>query len=202
VDLNEQFFSSVTKDKQLAFLPSNSPEGAHYLFEMNACLEFARLNRQKMMENIMDAFAQLTEGRPLEFINIHHNYAKLEHHFGVNVYVHRKGATSAREGELGLIPGSQGTASYVVKGKGVTESLNSCSHGAGRKMGRGQAQRTLNLADEQLKLNAKGIIHSVRNTRDLDEAPGSYKDIDTVMQEQQDLVEIVVKLEPLAVIKG
>ena len=126
----------------------------------------------------------------------------MENHFGVNVMVHRKGATSAKEGQLGLIPGSQGTKSYVVRGKGNRDSFTSCSHGAGRKMGRKEAQRTLDLVKEQAALDKQGIIHSVRNAEDLDEAPSSYKSIDTVMSEQTDLVDIVTELTPLGVIKG
>jgi tRNA-splicing ligase RtcB len=138
----------------------------------------------------------------IDFINIAHNYARWESHFGTNVIVHRKGATSAREGEIGIIPGSQGTKSYIVQGKGNPESFQSCSHGAGRSMGRKQAQRELNLEEEIAKLNDKGIVHSIRQTKDLDEAPGAYKDINVVMENQSDLVEILVELNPLAVIKG
>ena len=133
-------------------------------------------------------------------INIAHNYASLESHYGQNVWVHRKGATLAREGTIGIIPGSQGTASYIVEGLGNKESFESCSHGAGRKMGRKQAQRELNLEEEQAKL--KGILHSVRGIKDLDEASGAYKDIKTVMENQKDLVKILVELKPLAVVKG
>ena len=101
-----------------------------------------------------------------------------------------------------MIPGSQGTSSYIVKGKGNEQSFKSCSHGAGRKLGRKQAIRELNLEDEIAKLDAKGVVHSVRNKSDLEEAPSSYKDIQMVMENQMDLVDIVVKLEPLAVLKG
>ena len=116
--------------------------------------------------------------------------------------VHRKGATEAREGQLGIIPGSQGTKSYIVKGKGNPESFQSCSHGAGRRMGRKQATQELKLEEEQALLDAQGIIHSIRVVKDLDEAPGAYKNIDIVMENQQDLVDIAVELTPLAVIKG
>ena len=105
-------------------------------------------------------------------------------------------------GELGISPGSQGTSSYIVKGLGNRESFNSCSHGAGRKMGRKQAIRELSLEHEQRRLDGSGIIHSVRHAKDLDEAPGAYKSIDMVMNNQLDLVEIVTKLTPLAVVKG
>ena len=116
--------------------------------------------------------------------------------------MHRKGATSARVGQLGLIPGSQGTASYVVVGKGNPESFMSCSHGAGRKLSRSKARAELSLEDEKKRLDDLGIIHSIRNQADLDEAAGAYKDIDIVMSEQMDLVDISVKLKPLAVIKA
>ena len=116
--------------------------------------------------------------------------------------VHRKGATSARFNEFGIIPGSQGTKSYIVKGLGNAESFMSCSHGAGRKLGRKQAQKVLNLEDEKHKLDSLGIVHSIRNISDLDEASGAYKDIDIVMENQNDLVSIEVELSPLGVIKG
>ena len=134
--------------------------------------------------------------------DIHHNYAALEHHFGQNVIIHRKGATSAKEGQLGIIPGSQGTSSYIVRGKGNSDSFKSCSHGAGRRMSRNKAKETLTLQEEIDKMNKQGIIHSIRGKNQLDEAPSAYKDIDVVMEEQQDLVDIIVKLQPLAVIKG
>jgi len=103
---------------------------------------------------------------------------------------------------IGIIPGSQGTKSYIVKGKGNILSFKSCSHGAGRTMGRNEAIKNLDLQSEIKKLDDKGIIHSIRGAKDLDEAPGAYKDIDIVMKNQQDLVEVLVELTPLAVIKG
>jgi tRNA-splicing ligase RtcB len=126
----------------------------------------------------------------------------METHYHKNVIVHRKGATRALDGEMGIIPGSQGTPSYIVKGKGNEESFSSCSHGAGRKMGRKQAQRQLDLDYEQKRLDDQDIIHSIRSRRDLDEASSAYKDIDKVIENQLDLVEVVVELRPLAVIKG
>ena len=135
-------------------------------------------------------------------INIAHNYARYEHHFGHDVIVHRKGATSAREGEIGIIPGSMGTKSYIVEGLGNPESFMSCSHGAGRKMGRKQAQRELNLEHEIEVMESQGIIHGIKTIDNLDEACGAYKDIDVVMENQKDLVKILVELKPLAVIKG
>jgi len=202
--LNERWFSDVEKSANLAFLPIETQEAKDYFIEMQYCIDFALANRKLMMQNIVSVFVEFFKGdfKELEFVNIAHNYARWENHYNSNVIVHRKGATSARNGELGIIPGSQGTKSYIVRGKGNPESFESCSHGAGRKMGRGMAQRTLNLETEKGKLDEKGIIHAIRNKSDLDEAPGAYKDIDTVMANQLDLVEIVVELNPLAVIKG
>jgi tRNA-splicing ligase RtcB len=201
--LNERWHAAVPKKWELAFLPVESEEAKVYLREMRYCLDFALANRRLMAQRIRDAFREaLPDVTFAEAINIHHNYAAFENHFGSNVLVHRKGATSARAGELGIIPGSQGTSSYIVRGKGNPESFTSCSHGAGRRMGRQAAIRNLDLAAEQKRLEDRGILHALRGKQDLEEAAGAYKDIDLVMEEQQDLVEIVVKLEPLAVIKG
>jgi len=202
--LNEQWHSGIEKSKNLAFLPLEIPEAIQYMNEMQYCIDFAFANRKLMMTNIESVFADHFGSRfsELEFINIAHNYARKERHFNHDVIVHRKGATSARKGETGIIPGSQGTKSYIVKGKGNAESFESCSHGAGRLMGRKQAQRSLDLKAEIAMLDKKGIIHSLRHQKDLDEAPGAYKDINTVMDNQNDLVDIVVELSPLAVIKG
>jgi tRNA-splicing ligase RtcB len=203
VDLNERWHVAVPKKWELAFLPVESEEASEYLREMRYCLEFALANRQLMASRVRDAFRdefpEVTFG---EAINIHHNYASMENHFGQIVLVHRKGATSAREGEMGIIPGSQGTASYIVRGKGNPDSFMSCSHGAGRRMGRQAAVRNLDLEAEKKALEEKGILHALRGKKDLEEAAGAYKDIDVVMEEQRDLVDIIVRLEPLAVIKG
>lgn len=192
----------------LAFLPIEDPLAKEYMKAMNYALDFAKENRRHMMVDIRRAFGFALYdhvwpwSEPLEEIDIHHNYAAWENHFGKDVIVHRKGATSAKKGEIGIIPGSQGTASYIVMGKGNPDSFMSCSHGAGRKMSRGEARKRLVLADEQERLNSKGILHAVRGVDDLDEAAGAYKDIDEVMAEQTDLVDVFVKLVPLGVIKG
>ena len=202
-ELNARWGSAVPGSWQLAFLPLSSEAGRRYLQEMQYSVDFALANRQVMMERIKEIFIRITAPVTFsDFINIAHNYAAMEPHFGKNVIVHRKGATSAREGELGIIPGSQGTPSYIVRGKGNSESFTSCSHGAGRKMGRKEAQRKLDLETEKTKLDKQGIIHSVRHRKDLDEASGAYKDIDQVVENQLDLVEVVVSLRPLAVVKG
>lgn len=199
--INEKYYSVVDKKQELAFLPIE--DGKTYMREMNYAVDFAFANRKLMIDRIKAIFNY--EFSDIEFddmINIAHNYAKFENHFGKNYIIHRKGATSAYEGELGIIPGSQGESSYIVKGLGNEKSFKSCSHGAGRVMGRRQAQRTLNLEKEKKSLDDKGVIHSIRNKKDLDEAPSAYKDIDEVMEKQKDLVEIVTTLRPIAVIKG
>ncbi|MCH7658562.1 MAG: RtcB family protein [Bacteroidetes bacterium] len=202
--LNDKWGEPEFRKKQLAYLPENSDEGIIYWYEMQFCIDFAFANRQLMIENIISVFRN-EFGEKIEFapmINIAHNYASRENHFGEQVIVHRKGATQAKKDQTGIIPGSQGTRSYIVRGKGNKESFESCSHGAGRVMGRKQAQRSLDLAGEIKALDMKNILHSLRSKKDLDEAPTAYKDINEVMRNQADLVEIVVELSPLAVIKG
>lgn len=203
--LNRTYHSVVDEKQELAFLPINTIEAVEYVKEMKFCLEFAYKNREMMMREISTIITEvlgIIENKAWLIYNIHHNYVTLEEHFGEAVWVHRKGATSARLGEVGIIPGSQGTCSYIVEGLGNPESFKSCSHGSGRRMGRNEATKTLNLADEIKKLDDKGIVHGIRNVKDLDEASGAYKDIDVVMENQKDLVKILVKLEPMGVIKG
>jgi tRNA-splicing ligase RtcB len=203
VELNEKWKSNVPKSWQLAFLPFEDGIGQSYFKEMNYCCDFALENRKLMMSRVVEAVSkEFKDVFMSDFINIHHNYAAFENHFGKNVLVHRKGATRAYDGELGIIPGSQGTASYIVKGKGNPDSFKSCSHGAGRLMSRSKAKEVLDLQDEIKKLDDQGIVHGIRNVGDLDEASGAYKDIDVVMENQKDLVDIVVELKPLAVVKG
>jgi len=189
--------------KDLAFLPYDEPLGREYLRAMNFALEFALANRRVMMMIVAEVFAKNKLPWPElwedEMINIHHNYASIENHLGKNLIVHRKGATLARVGTMGIIPGSMGTSSYIVKGLGNKESFMSCSHGAGRKMSRGQAKKTIDIHDFQYKM--KGIECDA-TLGHLDEAPQAYKDIDEVMRQQADLVEITTQLSPLAVIKG
>lgn len=203
IELNEKWQTSVPKEWQLSFLPLETREGKDYMHEMQYAVDFALANRKLMMDRISSIFFKNIGGFSFEpMINIAHNYATLENHFGKNVLVHRKGATLARKDTIGIIPGSQGTKSYIVKGKENPESFNSCSHGAGRKLGRGNAIKTLNLETERKILDDQGIIHGIRSQQDLDEAPSAYKDISEVMKNQEDLVEILVELSPLAVIKA
>lgn len=202
--LNEKWNSPVHKSMQLAYLPIDSLEGQQYLREMNYCIDFAFANRKQMMNMIQQVFATIfgADFQSAPMINIAHNYAAMEHHFGREVMVHRKGATRAAKETTGIIPGSQGAKSYIVKGKGNKESFESCSHGAGRTMGRKEAIRKLNLKAEIKRLNDQGIIHSIRRQSDLEEAASAYKDIALVMKQQQDLVDILVELTPLAVVKA
>ena len=186
--------------RDLAYLSMDSAIGREYFDAMNYCCEFALANRALMMQRISEILAELTGARFDKEINIHHNFAALETHFGREVLVHRKGATRATSDTTGIIPGSMGSASYIVKGLGNEDSFHSCSHGAGRRLGRKEAQRTLRLDDEQRKL--KGIVHGLKTKNELEEAPGAYKDIEEVMANQKDLVEILVSLKPLGSVKA
>jgi tRNA-splicing ligase RtcB len=204
ISLNKQWKSPIPSSWQLSYLPIDSDAGQAYFREMNYCVDFARANRMVMCTRIEEALVE-NVSTDIDFeqpINIAHNYAARELHFGKQVYIHRKGATRAKPGESGIIPGSQGSFSYIVSGKGNPESFQSCSHGAGRRMGRKQAQRELNLDREKRQLDEKNILHAIRSRKDLDEAAGAYKDIETVMAHQDDLVDTLEVLQPLAVIKG
>jgi tRNA-splicing ligase RtcB len=196
----------------LAFLETESDHGKAYLRDMELALAYARENRARMMKVFKQALLHTCAG--VEFlreINIHHNYAALEEHFGEKVWVHRKGATAAGAGETGIIPGSMGSPSYIVRGKGNAESFCSCSHGAGRVMGRMAASRSLDRAACDRAMD--GIVfsgwHPVRGRGgkgrgllDLSEAPQAYKDIEQVIEAQLDLIEPAVRLRPLGVLKG
>lgn len=201
IQLNKDAGEDVTQD--LAYIPESSELFELYWQEMNYCLEFALANRMLMMERAKTAFRTvLPDVEFADFINKPHNFAAEEEHFGETVIVHRKGATRARKGEWGMIPGSQGTASFLVTGKGEAQSFESCAHGAGRIMSRTEARKTLDLDAEVEALEDRGILHGIRHLEDLDEAPGSYKDIDEAMRNQVDLVDVQIELQPLAVIKG
>ena len=201
--LNKRWFSEVNPDIEMAFLPIQADEAHAYWNEMNYCVEYALCNRRLMMKRICQVIGDVYPDAQFEpMINIAHNYACWESHFEENVIVHRKGATRAQVGEIGIIPGSQGTKSYIVEGLGNPDSFQSCSHGAGRQMSRSEAVRCLSLEDEVAKLDALGIVHAIRGQKDLEEAAGAYKNIDEVMANQTDLVKIVTELSPVAVIKG
>ena len=201
--LNERWHSVVNPELRLAFLPLKTKEFNDYWAEMQYCVDFALSNRRLMMERIKEVLVDALPGIEFEpMINIAHNYAAWEHHYGKNVIVHRKGATLAREGVVGIIPGSQGTASYIVEGLGNPESFCSCSHGAGRVMSRTKAVQSLSLQDEIKRLDDQGIVHAIRTVHDLEEAAGAYKDIEQVINNELDLVKVKTRLLPIAVIKG
>lgn len=202
-EMGKKWHTPVPPSWQLDYLPCTTDEGRGYIRDMHYCVQFALANRKLMMERVKECIRMHMPGMMFDHeINIAHNYAALENHFGKNVVVHRKGATKAYKGELGIIPGSQGSESFIVRGKGNPESFMSCSHGAGRKMSRSKAKEKLNLEEEIAKLDDLGVIHGMRNVGDLDEAAGAYKNIEEVMANQLDLVETEVVLKPMAVVKG
>lgn len=201
--LNEKWHSVVSPEIHLPFLALGTKEFGMYWNEMKYCIDFALCNRKLMMMRIQEVIADCLKGIEFEpMINIAHNYAAFEHHFGKDVIVHRKGATLASEGIIGIIPGSQGTASYIVEGLGNPESFCSCSHGAGRVLSRKAAIMKLNMAEEIAQLESKGIVHAIRSQNDMQEATGAYKDIDEVIANELDLVKVKTRLLPIAVIKG
>lgn len=201
--LNRRWYSSVSPELNLPFFPVKTEEFRQYWAEMEYCVAFALCNRRLMMERIQESILDVLPETTFEpMINIAHNYAKWEEHFGEHCIVHRKGATLATAGSVGIIPGSQGTCSYITEGLGNPDSFTSCSHGAGRRLSRTQARAELSLEEEVARLEKMGIVHAVRNKEDLDEATGAYKNIDEVMAAQSDLVKIRTKLLPIAVIKG
>ena len=202
-NLNARWHSAVDPGIHMAFLPKGAKEFTQYWNEMRFCIDFALCNRRLMMQRIEEVLADALPGIEFEpMINIAHNYAAFETHFDTEVIVHRKGATLATVGTVGIIPGSQGTASYIVEGLGNPLSFNSCSHGAGRRLSRTAAERTLDMAEEVQRLEAKGIIHAIRSQNDMQEASGAYKDIEQVIHNELDLVKVRTRLLPLAVIKG
>ena len=187
-------------------------EGKDYFRDMQFALEYALENRRRMMAVFKETLAEaVPEAEFLQEINIHHNYATIEWHLGKNFYIHRKGATSAKDGEIGIIPGSMGTASYIVRGLGNEESFTSCSHGAGRVMSRIAASMNLSVAECDAAMEGivferwgkyKGFDKRHKGMTDLSEAPQAYKPIDDVIAAEADLVEPLVRLTPMAVLKG
>ncbi|MFA6006057.1 MAG: RtcB family protein [Patescibacteria group bacterium] len=201
-----QKYYSPIPNKDLAFLPTDTREGVAYIHLMNICQLFAELNREIMGKLIYEAFVSIfsSKDNPLyvflsQKINVHHNYASLEHFYGKDCWIHRKGAICAREGMLGVIPGSMGTSSYIVKGKGNNKSWNSCSHGAGRTMSRKKARETFTV--DQFKEKMNGIVFHC-DAEHIDESPMAYKNIDEVMEQQKELVSIETELKPLAAEKA
>lgn len=209
--IGEYFITLAKKEQQsrfghvpnrdLAYFAVGSNSFDDYLEAVQWGQDYALENRREMMRLIINVLQRELPHFTLtkEAINCHHNYVNQEHHFGEDVYVTRKGAISAFEGELGIIPGSMGAKSYIVKGKGNSESLCSCSHGAGRRMSRGKAIRQFNIDD--LKAQTAGV-ECRKDKGVLDEIPQAYKDIDTVIANQSELIEVVHTLKQVMCVKG
>jgi tRNA-splicing ligase RtcB len=189
-------------DRDLAYLVEGSELFEDYVEAVGWAQDYARLNRELMMQAALRALSQAVPkgfAWDCEAVNCHHNYVTRERHFGADVMLTRKGAVSARNGELGIIPGSMGARSFIVAGKGNRESFCSCSHGAGRLMGRGEAKRRFTVADH---LAATAGVECRKDEGVIDETPAAYKDIDAVMAAQNDLVEIRHTLKQVLCVKG
>ena len=189
-------------NRDLAYFEEGSRYFGDYVRAVGWAQKFARVNREVMMRRVIEA-AKTVIAKPfqaqVEAVNCHHNYVQQERHFGQDVYVTRKGAVSARAGELGIIPGSMGVRSYIVRGKGNPESFTSCSHGAGRRMSRGEAKRRFSLDEHRA---ATVDVECRKDLGVIDETPAAYKDIDAVMAAQNDLVEVVHTLKQVVCVKG
>jgi tRNA-splicing ligase RtcB len=189
-------------DEDLAYLPEGSQYFDDYIEAVHWAQGYARVNRVLMMNAAIEA---LKDSVPKPFqcnciaVNCHHNYVSKENHFGTNVWVTRKGAVRAREGDLGIIPGSMGAKSFIVRGKGNPDSFCSCSHGAGRAMSRSEAKRRFTLEDHA---QATAGVECRKDVDVIDETPAAYKDIDAVMAAQSDLVEVVHTLRQVVCVKG
>ncbi len=190
-------------DADLAYLPEGTKHFDDYVAAVGWAQEYAMTNRRLMMANVVAALGALPGLPPftagLVAVNCHHNYVEREHHYGKNVFVTRKGAVRARKGDLGVIPGSMGTRSYIVSGLGNPESFHSCSHGAGRSMSRAEARRRFTVADHA---KATEGIECRKDEDVIDETPAAYKPIEAVMNAQKDLVEILHTLKQVVCVKG
>lgn len=189
-------------DQDLAYLEEGTEHYDDYVEAVSWAQRFARMNREVMMQNLIAAVRTVIR-KPfethVEAVNCHHNYVQKERHFGKDVLVTRKGAVSARSGELGIIPGSMGAKSFIVRGKGNPDSFHSCSHGAGRTMSRTEAKRRFTLDDQ---VRATEGVECRKDANVIDEIPMAYKDIDAVMHAQRDLVEVVHTLKQVVCVKG
>ena len=190
-------------DHDLAWLDEGTEHFDEYVFAVDWAQRYAAANREIMMEHVLEALAECGQ-LPLFHaagiaVNCHHNYVQLETHCGEELFVTRKGAVRAGNGELGIIPGSMGARSFIVRGRGNPESFESCSHGAGRKYSRGAAFKTFTLEDHA---RATAGVECRKDGDVIDETPGAYKDIDAVMEAQKDLVEIVHTLRQVVCVKG
>lgn len=190
-------------DQDLAYFPEGTDHFRDYVEAVGWAQNYARANRDLMMAGVVEAVRSVKGIPPFEMgsevVNCHHNYVDREHHYGKNVFVTRKGAVRAREGDMGIIPGSMGARSYIVRGRGNPESFHSCSHGAGRMMSRTEAKRRFTVEDHK---NATAGIECRKDAEVIDETPAAYKPIDAVMEAQKDLVEVVHTLHQVVCVKG
>ncbi|HET6611206.1 MAG TPA: RtcB family protein, partial [Kofleriaceae bacterium] len=190
-------------DADLAYFPEGTEHFDDYVAAVSWAQDYARINRELMMDAVVRAVSRTGMVPPfeaaVEAVNCHHNYVAREHHYGANVLVTRKGAVRARRGDLGIIPGSMGARSYIVRGLGNPESFDSCSHGAGRAMSRAAAKRRFSVADH---IAATAGIECRKDAEVIDETPAAYKPIDQVMNAQRDLVEVAYILKQVLCVKG
>ena len=190
-------------DKDLAYFPEHTEHFGDYVEAVEWAQDFARTNRDLMMHQIIEAIRNSGEVRSftahVQAINCHHNYVARERHYGQNILITRKGAVRAQPGDMGIIPGSMGARSYIVRGKGNPESFMSCSHGAGRAMSRGEAKRRFTVEDHRRMTEG---VECRKDADVIDETPAAYKSIDAVMSAQTDLVEVVHTLRQVVCVKG
>ena len=188
-------------DKNLSYFNEGSELFDDYVDAVGWAQEYAKINRKMMLETILNIFRKIFKNFTTDkkAVNCHHNYVQLENHFGQNLWITRKGAVSAMEGELGIIPGSMGTRSYIVEGKGNPESFHSCAHGAGRLMSRKKAKKNFTVEDH---IQATRGVECRKDKHVLDETPGAYKNIDDVMNAQKDLVNVLYALKQIVCVKG
>jgi len=200
-DMKRHMLNLPSED--LAYLQEGSTYFNDYVFAVEWAQNFARVNRQLMMESFLEVLAKVPDLPPftadLEAVNCHHNYVAREVHYGKEMFITRKGALRAGKGDLGIIPGSMGASTFIVRGKGNAESFHSCSHGAGRALSRGAAFRKFTIQDH---IKATQGVECRKDAEVIDETPAAYKNIDAVMNAQRDLVEIVHKLRQVVCVKG
>lgn len=198
--LMERYFITLP-DKDLAYLPEGEQDFTDYIDAVGWAQDYAKENRDALLRLVMQELQHYfpTISFSEAIINCHHNYISRENHYGKNVIVTRKGAIRAREGEMGIIPGSMGARSFIVRGKGNTESFHSCSHGAGRRMSRSAANKQFTIQD---LVEQTAGVECRKDSEIIDEIPSAYKPIDEVMANQADLVDIVVELKQILCVKG
>lgn len=197
----EKWFINIP-DKDLAYFPEGTDHFDDYVEAVEWAQDFAFSNRQVMMQNVIHAMREVLPvpfEAEVEAVNCHHNYVSRENHFGENIFVTRKGAVRARKGDMGIIPGSMGTRSYIVRGLGNEDSFCSCSHGAGRVMSRTEAKKRVSMEEH---LEAVKDVECRKDAAVIDETPAAYKPIDQVMDAQKDLVEVVHTLRQIVCVKG